>query len=1178
MRENLRIAVLGKLQIHLNGEPVTDFASMKAQALLAYLAMHDHPISRAGLAGLLWGEMPEESARANLRLVLNKLKPFAAFLTISRGEIGLDRAAGVWVDADGFSRAAEQAETVDLTHLQDHLRLYRGDFLYDFAVRDAPDFELWLVEMRERFRMAALRGFLVAARRAGEAGAYREGVQAARQVVALDPYNEDAHRLLMLMLVQTGQRAAALQQYEICLAVISEELGIQPAPETVQLYERIRAGEIGSQAQLYPPLPSLSANDEATPARLCVIPKPATPFVGRSQETALIRRLLETSAYRLLVLVGLGGVGKTRLALAAGQHYADSRPDRGVVFVSLAGRAESDHLSEVAATDLLATTIAEALGLACPITHNLQEETLACLARQNLLLILDNFEELQGATAWVRRILDVAPHVTLLITSRVRLGLPGEQVIQVGGLVAAEAVALFRESVERLQPDPSAVEDTDSIARICQLVEGFPLAIELAAQWIRTIPTTTIASRLSQNLDLLQAATPDFPERQRNIRTIFDYTWRLLGSAEQEAFARLSVFRKDFSLEAAEHISDAPLPVLNVLIDHSLLRQQAGRYRLHELLRQIGIEQLRQAPHLDVHDRMAAFYAAFLQSRSWVFTDEIAHEAEQTETLAQIDLEADNLRAALEWLLAHGRMVEIMPFMEVMWAYFQRKGWYSEAVTWLGRVAARADQEAIGPADPEAFSLWRVWVAQRIGIANYEMGFTAKSLGYFQQALGWLGFPLPKNEQGWGWLALRQTARQVWHRLRRVVPATVQGNPPLSQRRADEAATGFYYLARIYFLSNTLLPYLVSTIVCVNLAEAAYSTTNLSGYYGALALLMGGIGLHRIADTYTKLARKILPTNRTWRSQASALEEFGLYSFLRGRWAEAQTMLLDAAHLYKKSNLIRYAGEIWALAVNACGYLAKTEESRQIFDHYLEITRRLSDPRALIWEPMMVCSGALRLNSHPLKEVLHTLTTFEADHHADLSAQDTIRLHAMLATTYLRMEQPHRAEQYMMSGLELSFRNHNLTMYLTSGLGSLIETCLALWEATPERTHLAALAKRGGKQFRRFVRNFPGSQAQYYLCQGGIEWLSGNSQQAIRKWQRGLHIAEAMMMPYEQARLCIELGRHSTVPAQAEGYLKRAGELCLAYGFTYELGVIRALRTTHQQNQGKRRPLPSRQE
>ena len=349
------------------------------------------------------------------------------------------------------------------------------------------------------------------------------------------------------------------------------------------------------------------------------LPAPRTSFVGRASELDEIDRLLGDPGCRLLTLVGPGGAGKTRLALEAAGRRIERYP-HGVHFVPLVS---------VASPEFLAPAIAESIQFAVDGAHSgfsAQDQLLDYLGERATLLVLDNFEHLVDGADLLGEIIERAPKVELLTTSRERLNVQSEWVLDVHGLGLTEngkggsgALRLFVERATQVEPGFSLDDDQRAEARrICRLVEGLPLGIELSASWVSVLSCAEIAEEIERNIDFLATSMRDVPERHRSLRAAFDQSWRLLSGEQQAVLARLSVLRGDFGREAAAAVAGADLRLLSDLVSKSLVRRSDfGRFELHELLRQYAAERLAASPgeERDARERHARHYAAMLIER-----------------------------------------------------------------------------------------------------------------------------------------------------------------------------------------------------------------------------------------------------------------------------------------------------------------------------------------------------------------------------------------------------------------------------------------------------------------------------------------------------------------------------------------------------------------------------------
>ncbi len=663
----------------LGGKPVS-FATDKARALLAYLAVEaDHPHRREALAGLLWPDQPEAKARHSLRQALSHLRqaigdcPQQPYLLVTRDTVQFDPACDYRLDTAAFSSLVQECARHPhrrvgacypcLRRMEQMTGLYRGDFLEQFFISDSSAFEEWALLKREWLRLQLVQVLTNLAEYYEQRGELDRAREYVRKQVRLEPWHEEAHRQLMRLLALDGQRSAALAQYETCHQAMTKELGAEPAPATVALYGKIRAGTLEH------------------PKPLHNLPAFPTTFVGREKELAELAELLANPACRLVTLVGPGGIGKTRLALQAASNQIGVF-SHGVYFAPLA---------DVHSTDLLILAIANALRLQFSGSQAPKEQLQSHLRQRELLLVLDNMEYLLKASPILTELLNCAPGLTLLATSRERLNLQEEWVYQLDGLTYPSpllplpsslapttytAIDLFQQRALQVQRQFSLEEQAPAVIRIVQLVEGLPLGIELSAAWVGIRPCAEIAQELERALDILASSLRNVPKRQQSIRATFEYSWRLLSEPERQVLAGLSVFKGGFTQSAAAPVANASPDLLTALCQKSLLRCEAdGRFYLHHLLQQYAAEKLGEAQQAQAaRARHAHYHAAFLQQR-----EQALQGPGQKEAAEAIAADIENVHAAWQWAITQENYELIEAPIGSLYYFYDMRSWFQQA-------------------------------------------------------------------------------------------------------------------------------------------------------------------------------------------------------------------------------------------------------------------------------------------------------------------------------------------------------------------------------------------------------------------------------------------------------------------------------------------------------------------
>ena len=666
----LRVRTLGGFAVWRAGReiPVRAWEQRRIGELFKWLlASPGHRLAREQAMELLWPEAPPANNDANLRVLIHRLRkalgdPPESEEAILRldGEwlvLAPNLASEQWLDADRFLLAARSAQAGnDMAACRTALALYTGDFL------PGDPYGEWALAVRDRLRQERVGLLLHLACLCQRVGEAEEAIGSLHQVLADDRCHEEAALSLMRLHAAANRPAAALRVYQQLSDALRDELDLSTSQETERLARTLRA-----------PQPVLPMPKAGGPTNL---PAGLTSFVGRGRELAALRALLGTGrppaqeewTHRLLTLVGPGGIGKTRLALALAEDGLELYPD-GVWLVDLsslpAGRKSDDPAVARAACAALRLPERSAR----PPTSMLAEE----LRDRHLLLVLDNCEHvLPACAALAHAVLSACPVVRVLATSRETLGVPGERPWAVPTLsqpapdwpveqmAAAEAVRLFLARARLRQPSLVLTsENASAVAAICRHLDGLPLALELAAARVGVLSLEGIAARLGDSLRLLTGGPRSAPNRQRTLRATLDWSHDLLDERARRLLRRLAVFTGGFTLEAAEAVcgeeQDARIGILDdlqELIQKSLVMAEdlghAPCYRLLETVRQYAGEHLNAADEAATRWRHATWYGALADQ-----ADQGMSGGEQALWLERLRGEHDNVRAALSWSMEH---------------------------------------------------------------------------------------------------------------------------------------------------------------------------------------------------------------------------------------------------------------------------------------------------------------------------------------------------------------------------------------------------------------------------------------------------------------------------------------------------------------------------------------------
>jgi predicted ATPase/DNA-binding SARP family transcriptional activator len=689
----LEVRLLGMFDVKYKKKTV-NVSSRPAQSLFAYLILNAGTLHRREkLAGMLWPDSLEETARDNLRHALWRIRKAlessssTRFLHADDLTISFKATADYWLDTAALEKLDEGAPADESMAV---LSAYQGEVLPGF-------YDEWVVLEREHLssvfehHMARLMSLLQDEKR------WSDILDWAERWIKLGQKPEPAYRALMSAHAAKGDMSKVAATYERCVKSL-REFGMEPSEQTKQLYENLKAGKES-------PKPITVSTKFMAKEISSNIPVPLTSFIGREKELKEIARLL--SSFRLVTLTGPGGVGKTRLAIQTAHNSINKFKD-GVFWVGLVGLSDAN---------LIPQEIAQSLNVREVSNMPLIEALKTYLKSKDILLVIDNCEHLIRACAqYAEQLLAACPKLKILATSIESLGLFNETTWQVPSLPLPEMQQLSLKELQEFAGIELFVQrastaktnfalndqNATSVAQICQRLDGIPLAIELAAARIKLLSIDEIASRLDDRFSLLTAGSRTAIPRHQTLRATIDWSYELLTEPERILLRRLSVFAGGFTLEAAEAVcsqgmkrSDI-LDLLGRLVDKSLVIVEEAakinetRYRLLETIRQYALEKLTGVEEARaIRDQHLGFYLGLAEkSELHIFSSESAA------WISRLDKELDNIRTAMDWSTNSGKAVSALQIAGSLVYYWWARGllaseWHDRVQQALSRPEGR---------------------------------------------------------------------------------------------------------------------------------------------------------------------------------------------------------------------------------------------------------------------------------------------------------------------------------------------------------------------------------------------------------------------------------------------------------------------------------------------------------
>ena len=671
------------------------------------------------------------------------------------------------------------------------------------------------------------------------------------------------------------------------------------------------------------------------------------PFVGRGQELAEVKARLLNPECRLLSITGLGGSGKTRLAIQAAQGVGPHF-QHGVVFVGLQPLTQGD---------LLVSTIAQAVGLTFYGETEPETQLFTCLREKSLLLLLDNFEHLLDKSGLVSAILLHASKVKILVTSREALNLQEEWLYPLKGmriplssyataLEDYEAVQLLLYHARRTQPGFDLAAEESHVIRICQMTAGLPLAIEIAASWLKGLTASQIAAEMQDNLDMLSTTIRNVEERHRSMRAVFDQSWKLLSEDERLVFARLSVFRGGFNAASAGQVASASLSTLMTLVEKSLIQPETtNRFSIHELLRQYATEKLAAYGEADATSVRHSYYFAQLM----LHYESALQQPAQIETMRAIEIDFENIRLAWIWASKSQQVADLNTMLHGLYLFGFLRSRYRDTIALF--------QQALEQAIPDAVLLRRL-IMRRWGYLQwwYEMDYQ-HAFTEIQQTLTLMTAEGDTFEIAFGHLT---TAYALIGMLR-----YAEALPHLETSRAlFEGINEPYYVSWVLHRLGYVYSNLSETAKATTYTEHSLSLARVTHNRLALVTSLYNLGSDYILKgdylkgrRYCEEALQVALETGHQTQVAHASSLIAACAFFQGDFDTCRNLVERSQAIIEQMNLLAFQSYNLSLLIVLACLQGDLEEGKRLKERALRHTTNIMGNQLLYWAFAMLACG-----------------------------------------------------------------------------------------------------------------------------------------------------------------------------------------------------------------------------